>query len=260
MSYAFFLGGQDLEMQEIAKLLAAYAEYRVVDKNLRWGARAMDYKIEIEAALATGFTPVLIELSAPEELGQLLEACLIIDHHGERAGADAPTAIEQVADLVGLGKHNLSRWQQLVSANDKGYVPAMQALDASMSEMQAVRAADRAAQGVTPADERQAAIDIQERQIIGRLTVVHTPLATSSPITDGLERALGGAGADNLLVIGAQNLGFFGEGALVIALKNAFPNGWYGGALPLSGYWGHPKAALEPQQVIDLVLETLNAD
>ena len=54
----FFLGGQDLEMVTIRDLLAQEScPYH--DKGLGWGARASDYRTEIEAVLAQGQIPVL---------------------------------------------------------------------------------------------------------------------------------------------------------------------------------------------------------
>ena len=58
----FFLGGRDLEMVEIRRLLDRHAPDRVEDLGLSWGARASVYLLGIEAALARGETPVLVEL------------------------------------------------------------------------------------------------------------------------------------------------------------------------------------------------------
>ncbi len=52
----------------------------------------------------------------------------------------------QIPELLNI---ELSRWQQLIAANDCGYIPAMLKMDASNNEIEAIRKADRKAQGVT---------------------------------------------------------------------------------------------------------------
>lgn len=84
----FFLGGQDLEMQTIRELLEESVPGQLYDKKLGWGAKASAYNEEIGQSLGTGCTPVLIELENDIELME--EQCLVVDHHGERAGTEHP--------------------------------------------------------------------------------------------------------------------------------------------------------------------------
>jgi len=87
LPHIFLLGGHDLEMLTIRELLHAHAPECFVDKGLAWGARASNYRTEIEAALKAGLTPVLVELV--DDIG-IDGKAVIIDHHGPLAGADSP--------------------------------------------------------------------------------------------------------------------------------------------------------------------------
>ncbi|MBI1938221.1 MAG: hypothetical protein HYS25_08845 [Ignavibacteriales bacterium] len=57
----FFLGGHDAEMEEIRNILAKH-NFIFFDKNLSWGAKASDYKEEIEK-LKENETAVLSKLN-----------------------------------------------------------------------------------------------------------------------------------------------------------------------------------------------------
>ena len=150
----FFLGGHDLEMDTIRELLERRAAGRWHDRGLAWGARASAYREEIEAALAAGETPVLVELE--DDVGLDGRCVVIVDHHGESAGAERPTSLEQVFAWLALPPGEWTRWHELVAANDRGYIPALVEAGASIEEIREVRAADRGAQGITEAEERAA--------------------------------------------------------------------------------------------------------
>ena len=235
----FFLGGYDLEMITIRDLLAQEAPDRFYDHALLWGANASAYQDELRATLSDGWIPVLVEL--PDDIGLDPDTIIVVDHHGERAGKDRPTALHQVFDLLALPPERWTRWFDLVVANDSGYIPAMAALGASTEEMVRVRAADRAAQGITPEEDAQGqrAVDQATSMAEGRLTVVRLEHAHTATVTDRLHTELGGPGYENLLVISPDEVNVFGPGELVAALDAAFPGGWYGGSLPDRGYWGH---------------------
>jgi len=68
------------------------------------------------------------------------------------------------------------------------------------------------------------------------LLVVRLPHGRSATVTDPL--ALGGGGAEDILVLMPGSIGYFGTGAAIMALDAAFPGGWRGGALPARGFWG----------------------
>lgn len=240
----FFLGGHDLEMVTIRDLLAAEG-VRFHDHDLAWGAKASAYLREIQAALAAGLRPVLVELEndLPPNLAAQVDW---IDHHGPRAGADQPTSLHQVFARLGLPPARWTRHYDLVAANDRGHIRAMLALNppATRDELLSIRAADRAAQGCTPEDEAaaRAAIAARDSRAGGQLTVLRLATSRTSPAADLMEPALGGAGYVNLLILSPAEVNFFGSGSHVQSLTQAFPGGWYGGALPERGFWGHASA------------------
>lgn len=234
----FFLGGADLEMLEIRRLLEEFAPDSFRDKGLQWGAKASDYREEIERALAEGKIPTLIELE--DDLGLPEERVLVVDHHDLEHGAELPSALRQIFELLGLEERHWTRRRELVSANDKGHVRGLQDAGADPTEARAIRREDRAAQGITAEQERQArqACAAAEELADGRLTVVRCPHSRAAAVTDTLDGALGGPGYQNLLVVSPGEVNFFGAGDLVRVLDKAFPGGWRGGNLPQRGFWG----------------------
>lgn len=239
----FFLGGRDLEMVTIRDLLAERAPGRWHDQGLAWGAKASAYDAEIEAARANGLVPVMVELE--DDLGLTVGgdagSFIVVDHHGPRAGRDRPTSLHQVFALLEVEPAHWSRWFDLVAANDLGHIPAMTARGATPEEIRRVRAADRAAQGITAEQEAQAeqAAAAPQHLAGGLLTVVALPHDRTAAVADRLAPELGGPGCENLLILGPTSVHFFGAGELVLALDRTLPGGWYGGALPDRGFWGH---------------------
>ena len=181
---------------------------------------------------------------------------ILVDHHGEYAGEDRPTSLHQVFDWLALPPERWIRWFELVAANDWGYIPALVALGASQEEIVKVRAADRAAQGITAAEEiaGEIAAASAKTMVHGKLTIVQLPHARTATVTDRLAPELGGPGYENLVVYSPDQVNFFGAGELVHALDKAFPDGWYGGALPDRGFWGHGEPVPE---VLPVLLEHL---
>src|SRR4051794_32689709 len=99
-TYRFFLGGHDLEMVTIGELVESILPGHVVDGQLSWGATASAYAEKIRQSLEDGESPVLIELEPDPDLPS--DRVIVVDHHGERAGADRPTSLHQVFALLGL--------------------------------------------------------------------------------------------------------------------------------------------------------------
>jgi hypothetical protein len=238
LTMMFMLGGADLEMAEIRKLLDAEG-VQYVDKGLTWGAKASAYQTEIEALLAQGTKPVLIELE--EDLPkEMIAQCMIVDHHGKRAGADKPTSLHQVFALLELPAVRWTRRMELVAANDRGYIPALQEVGATMEEIRQIRVGESGAPAEMVEATRAA---IAEREIDGRLTVVRLPHTRSGLLCDMMHPALGGVGYDRLLVITSDGqklteVNFYGDGTAIETLDKRFPGGWKGGSLPKYGYWG----------------------
>lgn len=254
--YDFFLGGHDLEMLTIVELLKAHVPVeRIHDEDLEWGAGVSTYRSDIEFCLSSGRTPVLIELD--DDLNLDPHAVVIIDHHGPRAGKDAPTSLHQVFTLLGLPATAWTRWFDLVAANDRGYVKEMLKIGATIDEMMKIRRKDRVAQGITPEQEAQGVEAVKNAELMagGGLTVVRLPHAKTTVVSDLMEPALGGPGYENLLVISPGEVNFYGAGSAVEALNRKFPAGWCGGSLPEYGFWGHGKPVPDVVSFLEGLLE-----
>jgi len=203
--FLFLLGGADLEMLEIRKVLTENKDKcNFLDANLDWGANWSDYlenedyrKIIIKY-LEDGYEIYGIELS-----GDVPVNFKFIDHHNEYQ--DRPSSIEQIADILG---HELTHWQRLVAANDRGYIPAMLQIGATEQEVQEVRLADRKAQGITTEIESIAERDIANNLTLeGEVTVVFSNTNKFSTIAD---RLLGKTN-DRLLIYSNDTLNYYGE-------------------------------------------------
>lgn len=160
----FLLGGHDLEMLAIKSLLTSYG-FNLVDRNLSWGACVSAY-----ADIFDTQEPVLtiygIELKYDLEFDD--RRYKAIDHHNNLSSM--PSSLEQVASLIG---HTLTREEELIAANDRGYIPAMQKLGATKGQIDDIRLRDRKAQGVTEEEETLAKASIVKNlETIGGTTLI----------------------------------------------------------------------------------------
>ena len=181
----------DGEAVQIAKILK--------DKNVKtlitkqgWGASwdnlEPEIKKEIEELKNKNFKIFGVELQ-----GTAPEGAVNIDHHCYDGvdRSNEKSSLEQVADLIG---YKLSLYEEFVAANDKGFIPAMLALaktkNLSKKETQKliekVRLQDRAAQGITPEQERIAEKAIEEAEVSDHLTVVRMGHSKTATICDRL--------------------------------------------------------------------------
>lgn len=229
----YFLGGRDLEMVEIARVLSEH-NICTFDHALDWShAMFSAYAEDIRSAVSSDRRAVLVELrEIPPEVRSLVD---VIDHHGPESG-HLPTSLEQVFARLGIAR--LSWEQELIAANDKGYIEGMAAIGASPEEMNRIRLLDRQAQGITAEQEADAVAAVALRdESAGSLTIVALPHEKTATVTDRLSASLGGPGYKNLLVESPFELSFFGEGRLILELVHRF-GGYCGGNLPHKGYWG----------------------
>ena len=173
----FFLGGTDAEMVAIKELLdkqgVAYS-----DAKLAWGASTSKYGDEIEKVVKEGKTPVIVELAIDSNIPK---STINVDHHNENAGK--PASILKVCELLGVQP---TRKMQLIAANDSGYIPAMLELGASKEEIAQIRYLDRAAQGITPEQEKQAEEAIAEAREVCGVTVIKMAHSKTATVTDRL--------------------------------------------------------------------------
>ncbi len=236
MKYAFFLGGNDLEMETIRRVLESQ-HVEVHDDHLAWGARASHYRDRIRDALDRGLVPVLVELDVDEPLPP--KALVVIDHHGDRAGAAKQTSLEQVFGLLAIPESSWTRELELVAANDRGHIDGLLLAGATVSDVVRIRKADRFAQGIDEEQERQAAEAVEHAErLASGLTLVQLPHGRTATVTDALHRATGGPGYDCLAIVSPGEVNVFADGATIARLDREFPGGWKGGALPERGFWG----------------------
>jgi hypothetical protein len=219
----FLLGGHDLEMVEIRKILSLN-EIHYYDKNLKWNNAFLSQYQEVFNKHDSFVGIELVEdIPAPPHY-------ILFDHHNQNA--EKPSAIEQVAELLGV---TLSHHQQLVAANDKGYISAMQKMGATKQEIEEIRRQDRKAQGVTEEDEKLAEMSIQENLTSqNSITIVKSFTTSFSAITDRLFPT------ERLLIYSDDALTYYGQHAKEIAqsfkLLIEEHKAYYGGGD--NGYFG----------------------
>ena len=173
----FLLGGHDLEMLEIRHLLDS-VQVPYLDGNLGWSNACLsaygDFLRQYPEKTYYG-VELKEDINPPANYTR-------IDHHNDCS--DRPASVLQVACLLGVAP---DRYLQLVAANDAGYIPAMQEMGASKEEIADIRRQDRAAQGVTPEEERLAELSVSEHKMIfGDTIIVHSLTSRFSPICDCL--------------------------------------------------------------------------
>lgn len=239
----FFLGGCDLEMQEIRKLLES-SRVRFYDRELAWNTAFLSvYEPEMRLfADSSQYTLYGVELQndiVPSANYRL------IDHHNERSDREA--SLIQVARLLGK---DLTPYMRLVAANDSRYIPGMEALGATRREIEAIRAADRKAQGVTAEEECLAERAIGEnRELIGDLVVVRAFASRFSPICDRLYPY------DKLLVYTEAEFVYYGKGKdeLVHRFQAELAEGkmYHGGGD--RGYVGTVKNAFTESELLQMI-------
>lgn len=232
----------DLEAKTIIEMLEREGEKYLVTGQT-WGASweklEEEIKKELKEALENGTEVYGIELQGNSN------GAINIDHHiyGEDDRRNQKSSIEQVADILGK---ELTLDEQFVSANDKGYIPAMEELGEKLKidpqdikEIIAnIRMRDRETQGITSKQEAQAEEAIKK---LGELKEkrnyisIDLPHSKTSTVTDRLYGKY-----DNLLITsGDGETNFYGTTEIIQMLNERFPGGWSGGQLDQgSGFWG----------------------
>lgn len=241
----FLLGGHDLEMLEIKNILEERG-ISYYDKGLNWSNALLSaYKEEMRLNVVC--TLYGVELREDIPAGDNYHR---IDHHNDYS--DRASSLEQVAALLGA---ELTRYQQLVAANDKGYIPAMKALGATDAEILEVRRRDRAAQGVTEEDERLAAESAEANTTIyNGIKVVRSLTSCFSPICDRLFPYR------RLLIYTDSEWVFYGEGKaeLVSLLGSEIKEGKVfhgGGNCGFIGAAKHAYGKTEIQQFVERIIQ-----
>lgn len=173
----FFLGGSDLEMQSIKKVLEEEG-FEFLDKNLSWGANLSAYENELKEY--EGKTIYGLELIADERTPKNYQT---IDHHNELS--HKPSSLFQVLELL---DKKPTREQELISANDVGHIEAMKCMGASDEEIKNIRQRERIIQGITKQDEEEALKEIEAVVQENGIYIIETALDSFSPIVDNFEK------------------------------------------------------------------------
>lgn len=242
----FLLGGADLEMQTIRDVLVRQS-IPFADHHLRWdNALLSSYRKELQE-VKDGQTVYGLELR--EDI--LPPICYrAIDHHNGLSSL--PCALEQVMEILQLP---MNRYEQLVSANDKAYIPGMLSLGATSEEIATIRLADRKAQGVTDEEEQLAEIAIADnKEIVNGLIIVHALCSRFSPICDRLFPY------QKLLVYTDSEWMYYGEESTKVCelFSNELAEGnlFYGGGE--QGYVGIKQNIYDKNEILKMVDQIKN--
>lgn len=240
----FLLGGNDLEMTTIKNLLVNAGE-QFETHDLRWdNAKLSSYEKTLEEyGNSPDYQIYGIELN--EDIPHP-DNYVRIDHHNYFA--NKPSSLEQVAKLLDLA---MDRHMQLVAANDSRYIPGMIKLGASREEIDDIRRADRAAQGVSEdEDERLAEESLKScKGDASNLYVVKSLTSKFSAICDRMYPYR------RLLIYNDDVAEFYGEG--VNDLTSLFKSEldakkmYHGGGD--SGYLGTVSGAYSKEEIAGIV-------
>lgn len=217
-----------------------------------WDGLEPEIKEKIESYKNKNFKIFGVELQ-----GKAPEGAKNIDHHkydGDDRSSDK-SSLEQVADLIG---YELTLYDQFVAENDKGFIPAMISLaktknlskEQTQTLIQKVRLQDRAAQGITPEQERIAEKAIEEAEVSDLLTVVRMAHSKTATVCDRLWGSY-----ENLLILSEDGeVNFFGCQKVIKKLSDLIKGSWSGGDLDHdNGFWGG-----YPPQDLDIEKEVKN--
>ena len=245
----------DGEATQIAKILKE-KNIKTLITSQGWGASwnelEPEIKKEIEEYKNKGYKIFGVELQ-----GQAPEGAVNIDHHiydGDDRTNEL-SSLEQVAQLV---NHKLSLFEEFVSANDKGFIPAMYKLaktknlseEETQKMIEKVRLQDRAAQGITPEQEKIAEKAIEEAEVSDLLTEVRMSHSKTATVCDRLWGSY-----ENLLILSEDGeVNFFGCQKVIKKLSDLVKGSWSGGDLDHdNGFWGG-----YPPQDLDIEKEVKN--
>jgi len=253
--YVFFLGGRDLEMLEIKKILNAH-NLKVFDRNLTRGVKLSDYKKELldEDSTLKKQANVFIELEIDDKIF-LGENYKIIDHHNEHS--NKKSSLEQVIEFLKTELQievEFTRYFQLVAINDVKHIKGMEEAGASREKIAQIRAADRKAQGVTESEEDLARASILYfKSDDGLITTIQAQTNHFSTIRDIVyfEKS------KHLIIYNEKTLNYYGpaKSKLVSFLKNKSVAQFLYASSDENDYLGIDEYKLSPNQLKAIVEE-----
>jgi hypothetical protein len=218
----------DLEALAICELLESHGE-RLLVTSQPWGATWDRLENGIQECLKKQPPETRVygvELSGPNSFG-----ATNIDHHTyqDEDRWRPVSSMEQVAALLGV---ELDRRQQLIAANDRGYIPAMLAMGASAAEIAAIREADRREQGITAEMEETAEEEIASAE---RLSGDRVQVRVGWPTSAHLDRLW--TSAREVLLMGQEQWQYSGARYRELPAMQFAESNWAGGS-ETAGYFG----------------------
>ncbi len=261
-NYIFFLGGHDAEMDEIYKLLQenGIPKEKIHYKELQWGAELSAYKEEL-TQVSDEQIAVLIELNIDDE-NLLTKKYKPIDHHNKKAGANVPTSLEQVAELLRI---ELNRRQQLISANDKDMFKGMQNINATGEEIKKINELENEAQKITSQDYELAekSINHYARVIDGDIIIINSLTRKTRAILEKLYDFDDQRFKYSHIFIryNEDEINYTGNGEVINNLIRKYRHlqetkknisFWFGGYLPCRGYFGSGET-LSDEEIKEIV-------
>ena len=246
----------DGESAQITKILKEKNIKTLITKQ-GWGASWANLEPKIKKQIEN-YKNKNFEVFGVELQGAAPSGAVNIDHH-KYDGDDRSnerSSLEQVAELIG---HKLSLYEEFIAANDKGFIPKMLELaktknlgkEETQKLIEKVRLQDRAAQGITPEQERIAEKAIQEAEVSDRLTVVRMSHSKTSTVCDRLW-----GGYKNLLILSEDGeVNFFGSGRVIKKLSSLVEGSWSGGDIDHdNGFWGGYPQNLDVEKEVKKLL------
>ncbi|TWP07802.1 hypothetical protein EUA76_02530 [TM7 phylum sp. oral taxon 350] len=230
----------DGEATQIAKILKNENIKTLITKQ-GWGASWNNLEPEIKKEIEN-YKNKNFKIYGVELQGEAPEGAKNIDHHRYDGDdrSNEKSSLEQVAKLI---DHELTLFEQFVSANDKGFIPKMLELaktknlskEQTQKMIEKVRLQDRAAQGITPEQEKIAEKAIQEAEVSDSLTVIRMSHSKTATVCDRLYGKY-----KNLLVLSEDGeVNFFGCREVIKKLSGLVKGSWSGGDLDHdNGFWG----------------------
>jgi hypothetical protein len=189
-------------MLEIKKIVAMRPEALLFDAQLAWYNANLESYAHVLQQYGNSDEVMIYGVELNETMALLLPSNYYrIDHHNQFSSR--ASSLEQVADVLNI---ELTREQQLIAANDRGYIPAMQQQGATTEEIRQIRLRDRSAQGVTQQDEQLALQAINNKTVDHEIIIIKSETNRFSPICDQLFPY------KKLMIYTNDELMYYGEG------------------------------------------------
>jgi hypothetical protein len=167
----FLLGGCDLEMVRIKKILDKYS-IKYYNENLKWGAKLSEFKKYFNDKDHFFGIELIKDITPPRYYTE-------IDHHNKNSYKKS--SLFQVLKILNIKPKKID---YLIDANDRGHIKLMKKITKNEKYIKWIRKLDRKAQGVTEIEE-EIAKKIKPKKI-GEILVVYFPYPHFSPVVDNL--------------------------------------------------------------------------